>query len=662
MAELTIDQQKALALARARRRRQEAAQFANTPESQESDQSKALRAELSDMTQNPQTTRYDIPYGAGMNWTDAATGGLASKAASAANAAIRAPFTDKTFGEEYEDILGSVKSARERYQQENPRSSLASAIGGGVIGGGQLTSAAGNVASRLMPNVANRLNQGIVGRTFTDILGGAGFGAVSGYGYDEGVGKGALIGGGLGAVTRPLLAAGGSVINSLGGLMGLGNHGRAQTAIADAVARSGRSAQEITDDLARAAQAGQPEYMVADAMGNAGQRMLTGVARSPGDMRQTIAETLQARQAGQGERLVNAVSEGFNAPQTAAQARNAMTAARDAAAEVNYRAARGSAGTVDPTAAIQAADDFLTPGATRLMNPGNNIADDSIESAVRRARSYLTDGNSVLTDFDAALRAKWEMDTMIENASGKIQARLIPIRNALDDALATASQPYEAARDTFRQQSQAINAIDEGAAATSARTRAADNIPQFQAMNAEQQGAFRTGYADPIIARLEAASSSPTTNKARQLLTTKTAQEFPAFAAPGQGQQLGERIAREQTMFETANAALGGSRTADNLSDIADISGFDPTVIGSLLSGGGIKAAALQALTRSANALSGRNTQTRDLIAQALMETAPTRANAQLLQAVQRGENLSRMQQQLIRALITGGTSNAIAN
>lgn len=655
---MTPEQQKALAVARARRRRQEAAQFANTPESSESDQSKALRAELSDMTQNLQTTRYDIPYGAGMNWTDAATGGLASKAASAANAAIRAPFTDKTFGEEYEDILGSVKSARERYQQENPRASLASAIGGGVIGGGQLTSAAGNVASRLMPNVANRLNQGIVGRTFTDVLGGAGFGAVSGYGYDDGVLKGAAIGGGLGAVTRPLLAAGGSVINSLGGLMGLGNQGRAQTAIADAVARSGRSAQDITDDLARAAQAGQPEYMVADAMGNAGQRMLTGVARSPGDMRQTIAETLQARQAGQGERLVNAVAEGFDAPQTAAQARTAMTGARTAAANANYGAARQAAGTVDPTAAIQAADNFLgTAGSISRTN----IADDTVEGAVRRARSFLTDGDNIVNDFDTAFRAKVEIDSMIENARPTVQRELIPIRNALDDALASASDLYSGARDTFRQQSQAINAIDEGTAAASSRARAGDTIPGFQAMNAEQQGAFRTGYADPIIARLEAASTSPTTNKARQLLTTKTAQEFPAFAAPGQGPQLGERIAREQTMFETANAALGGSRTADNLSDIADVGGFDPTMIGALASGN-IKAAAIQALTRSANALSGRNTQTRDLIAQALMETAPTRANAQLLQAVQRGENLSRMQQQLIRALITGGTSNAIAN
>lgn len=652
---MTPEQQKALAVARARRRRQEAAQAANTPESQ---QSLDARAELSSMTQNPKTTQREIPYGFAQNWTDAATGGLAGKASSALTAAIRAPFTDKSFGEEYEDILGSVKAAREKYQNESPGASMASSIGGGVIGGGQLMSAAGNLASRALPNVANRLNQGIVGRTATDIIGGAGFGALSGYGYDDGALQGAMVGGALGAVTRPVMAAGGAVINSVGGLMGLGNRGRAQSAISEAVARSGRTVDDISDDLMRASQDGQPEYMVADAMGNAGQRMLAGVARAPGDARQQIAERLQARQAGQADRLINAVSEGFDAPQTAKQVREAMTGARTAAARANYGAARKAAGTVDPTRAIQAADNFLGTSGS-IARTG--IADDTVEGAVRRARSFLTDGQNIVSDFDTAFRSKVELDSMIENASPTVQRELIPIRNALDDALSDASSLYANARGTFRQQSQAINAIDEGAAAASARTRAADNIPRYQGMTPEQQAGFRPGYADQHITRLEAASTSPTTNKARLLQTTKTAQEFPAFAAPGRAQQLTDRIGREQTMFETANAALGGSRTADNLADIADVGGFDPTMIGALASGN-IKAAALQALTRSANALSGRNTQTRDLIAQALMETAPTRANEELLRAVQRGESLSRLQQQIIKSLIGGGVSATVAN
>ncbi|WP_234710623.1 hypothetical protein [Sinorhizobium arboris] len=83
------------------------------------------------------------------------------------------------------------------------------------------------------------------------------------------------------------------------------------------------------------------------------------------------------------------------------------------------------------------------------------------------------------------------------------------------------------------------------------------------------------------------------------------------------------------------NIQLTQPRVADNMADIADVGGFDPTMITAFATGG-IKGAAIQALTRSANAIAGRNTQTRDLIAQALMETAPTRANERLLQAVRR--------------------------
>lgn len=591
--------------------------------------------------------KYDIPYGFGSSWTDAVTGGLAGKAASALNAAIRAPFTDKTFGEEYDELYGSLKAARDRYQEENPNASLASNIGGGVIGGGALMGAAGNVASRAFPAVAARLNQGVAGRAATDALGGLGFGSLSGYGYDTGVLEGAALGGALGAVSRPLLAAGGSAVSSVGGLMGLGNTGRAQTALADAVARSGRTVDEISDDLARAAAEGQPEYMVADAMGNAGQRMLTGVARSPGDMRQTIAETLMRRQAGQGRRLQSALTEGFGSPQTRQQTESALTALRRAEAGVNYPAARQAAGSVDPTGAISRADEFL---GTAGSLPRTNISDDSVEGAVRRARALLTDGENIISDFDTAFRAKVELDNMIENASPTIQGRLIPIRNELDRALERSSDLYANARDTFRRQSQDIEAANIGRDAAM-RGRIEDTIPQFQQMTRpEQQAAFRAGYVDPYIADIQKATG-PMTNKARPLISDATATEFPAFAVPGEGQRLMDRIAREQRMFETANSALGGSRTAENLSDIADASGFDPTMI-TALAGGGIKAAALQALTRGANALAGRNTQTRDLIAQALMETSPTRANAELLRAVQRGDNLQDLQQRISRALI----------
>lgn len=581
--------------------------------------------------------------------------GLPGKAAAGMNALVRAPFTDKSIGEEYSTIRGQYQNARKQYADENPITNAAASIGGAVMGGGAAVRGAGSVAGRVAPRLAQMAQSSYGAKMGTDAVAGAGLGALSAYGHDQDMGTGALIGGVAGGLSRPVIDAGSAVARFIGGLVGVGNRSRADSAITELLARSGKSADDVADDLVRATADGQPEFMVADSLGNSGQRMLSGVARSPGDMRQTIAETIQRRQAGQGERLVNALAEGFDAPTTANQARTGLTSARTSAANVNYGAARQSAGSVDPSRAIAAADDFLgTSGSISRTN----IADDSIEGAVRRAKSMLTDGENMVSDFSTAFRTKQELDAMIERAAPTVQRQLIPIRNALDDALATSSQPYAAARDQFRQQSQAIDAVDQGIGAASARTRASDNIGQFQGMRPDQQQAFRQGYADPLIARVEAASSSPSTNKARMLITEKTGQEFPAFAAPGRGDTMGNRIAREQTMFETSAQALGGSRTADNLADIADVQSFDPTMIGALLTGN-FKGAALQGLQKGVNTIQGRNTQTRDMIARALLQNSPTGAKADLARAVARGQKLTKAQETIVRALIAGGSTAA---
>ncbi|ANL02704.1 hypothetical protein [Rhizobium phage RHEph18] len=587
--------------------------------------------------------------------------GLPGKAAAGANALIRAPFTDKSVGEEYDTIRNQYQNARKTYAEEHPDANSFASVGGALHGGVTLGRAAGEAAqaigSRIAPGVTQAISNSYLGRMAAEGASGAAQGALSAYGHDQDIGVPALIGGVVGGAARPVTSIVGGTASAIGSMFGAGNRTRAQNAIAEALLRSGQSADDVANDLARAAQQGQPEYMVADALGNSGQRMLTGVARSPGDMRQQIAEQLQRRQAGQTDRLVNALAEGFDAPQTAAQTRTAMTNARDAAADVNYGAARNSAGVVDPTAAIGHADNFLQPGATGVMGNQTNIADDSVEALVRRARGYLTDGNSVLTDFNAAFRAKRELDRII--ARNPDVRELYPIRNALDDALAAASQPYAAARDQFRRESQAIGAIDQGTAASSSRTRAADNIDQFNALEPHQQQPFRVGYVDPLIARTEAASMSPTTNKARALITGKTEQEFPAFAAPGRGDVMGERIAREQRMFETANQALGGSRTADNLADATEMMGFDPTMLG--IAGnaltGNFRSAGMQALQRGVNLVQGRNQGTRDMIAQMLLQSSPTQARAELADAVRKGQTLTRAQQEIVNALIGAGST-----
>lgn len=604
---------------------------------------------------DPQSGEVSNPYSrlgsAGMGAADATTFGWGDELASYLGSGLT--------GLPREQVLREMRGDAEQAQADNPGSYLAGQIGGGLAqgvatgGAGFGTNAARTGANLGKVALGSALDGAIYGGTY-----GAGS-ADDGSRLAGGL-TGAGVGGGLG-VAAPLAIAGVNAIASpfLSPIMArLKPQDYANKALQTGVRRSGMTADDIANMLARANADDQGMFTVADAMGHQGQRMLSTVARNPNEMRQQLVDQLTGRQMGQGERLSNFLAEGFTAPDTAAQRAASLTSQRTATANANYGAARNGAGAVDTSGAIQAADDFLTPGATGLMSQQSNIADDSIEAAVRRARSYLTDGRSTLSDFNAALRSKQELDAMIEGARPAVQRQLIPIRNALDDALESASSNYAQARDVFRQQSRAIDAIDTGRSAASGRSRAPDNIATFQRMTPEEQAAFRAGYADPLIARNEGMAVSPTTNKARPLMTTKTGAEFPEFATPGQADRLGNRIAREQRMFETANTALGGSKTADNLADAAEMSQFDPSVMAKLFSGRPV-AAVMDAATKLINEGKGMPPGVLERVGQALMTTDPNTARA-VLSAAQRTMQRNSMREAIAAQMLRGAAIPAI--
>ena len=514
---------------------------------------------------------------------------------------------------------------------------LGGQLGGGVVGGVGLTRAGLSLGAN-----AARAGQGLGRVAAGSAADGLALGALQGAGSGtdaesriRGAGLGAVTGGVAGlaapyAIAGVQAAAQPFITPLMARLRPADYAGRA---MAEGVRRSGQSADDIANMLSRASADDQGVFNVADAMGHSGQRMLSTVARNPSDMRQTVVDTLTDRQMGQGERLAQFIAEGFDASDTAAQRAASLTGQRAAAANVNYNAARQGAGPVDVSGAIAAANDVLTPGVNRIVNPGSNIADDSLEGVVRRVRAMLTDGRSNLTDFNSVLRAKQDIGDMIgaaQRAGRGNQVRILSrINEQLDTALEAASPAYRAANDTFRTQSRVIDAVEQGTGATSGRTRAADNIRQFQAMSPDERQAFRAGYADPFIARVESSAVAPSTNKARPLMTGKTGQEFPAFASPGQAERLGNRVAREQRMFETANTALGGSKTADNLADAAEMSKFDPGVMMNLLRGRPIQAA-VDAVAKLANEAKGMPPSVMDQIARMLLETRPEVARAML--------------------------------
>lgn len=536
-------------------------------------------------------------------------------------------------------------------QSAHPNYTTAGNVFGGVAGSAALIGAA-PAAFGAAPGMTMG-TQMLRGGLSSAGLSGADVAARGGSAGD--IAKAAAIGGTAGTVAAPLVSGAQQIGRTIAGVLGIGNQSRAHQAVADALLRSGRSADDVAADMTLAAADGQGGYALADALGNSGQRMLSGVARSPGDMRQTIAETLDARQAGQGRRVSSFLDDAFGSAQgTALQREASETAGRRAAGNANYGAARDAAGAVDTSAAIKAIDDVVQPGVTPLTGAGAD--DGGVFSTLRKARGFLTDGKAQVSDFDRAFMAKLEMDAIIEKG-GVAAQKLRPARDALDDALAQSSAPYATARDTYRQQSRAIEAVDVGRQSAK-RGRFEDTIPRFQGMSPDEQAGFRTGYADPLI---ESAQGAPVgVNKARPLINDATAAEFPAFAVPGRADQLGRRIAREHTMFETRGAALGGSRTADNLSDIADVGSFDPSMIGNLLTGRWGQAATA-AIGKGANALQGRNQATRDMIADALLRTAPTRATATLADAVRHGERIDARKMAVVRALLSSAVPLANA-
>lgn len=506
--------------------------------------------------------------------------------------------------------------AREDIQLEKARKeqglggNIAEGVGGlvGGVGGLRALPALSSTASTIARLGRTALEGGIVGGVT---------GAGEGSGIEDRV-EGAAKGAGIGAAAGPALQGTAAAIGTIAhpiisAIRGAVNPtGYARTQVAQALRRSGRTAPEVAADVLAAQGDNQGAYMVADALGNPGQRLASVVARNPGEGRTALIDAINDRQAGQSRRVARFLSEGFDAPRTAAQETAARTAARGAEADIGYEAARGQGGAVNVTPAIERADEFLRPIP---VNPGDNITDVGVAAAVRRARSFLA-GNrgSQIADFDRALYVKRELDSMIENSDSTIQRVLIPIRNALDDSLANASEPYAAARNSFRQRSRGIEAVDEGRDMFM-RGRTEDTIPRFTAMTPDEQAAARVGYVDPAIERVQGAAQG--VNTARPFTSSAYQDELAAMAAPGRGDQLARRLNRENTMFETRNHATQGSRTADNLADSADV-GLDPAIISHLISGNWLGAARNLGARVGAN-LSGNTEATRNALAELLM-------------------------------------------
>lgn len=579
--------------------------------------------------------------------------------------AMDAPFASDTKAADYEKALAEERAIDKSDAENRFGYRLGGQLVGGVTGGIGLAknglSLAANAAERgaglARVSGASLADGGILG-----MLQGFGSGEGGLYNRLENAAVSGTIGAALGGVAPGAVAGASKALKTavapfVAPFMP-GTYTREM--LATALRRAGKAPEDIANSMRAAADDGQDMFNVGDALGYAGERLTSTATRVPHDGRQDLAETLMARQAGQGERLANYLAEGFDTFDTAGRRIADRTAQRTAEANELYPAARADAGPVNVTPILEEIDQTLRPGVNQLVNPRDRIANDSIEGALTRVRAMMSAGNSQVTDFDTLFRTKLDLDDMIQRAEGQGAGNrahyLTRVKDLVDQALADASDQYTGARDAFARASRRIDAVDAGRDASRISRRAQDTIPEFEAMPPGEQMDFRAGYVDPLIARLEGASSSPTTNKARMLQTPKYEAELPAFAAPERGGQLADRIAREQTMFRTANAGLGNSKTADNLADAADLNQFDPQVIGRLVRGDPI-GALTTGLAKLLGTATGQPPSVVHRLSQVLMETNPDVALEVLRGGADKLSQSDQLRARLVSALVSSGAA-----
>lgn len=596
---------------------------------------------------------------------DTLTFGLADELAAAGDAALNPIFGTGKAGGSFSERYAANK-ARENATDEADAENrggyrIAGQLAGGVTGGVGLAKAG-------LSATANAVN---AGKTLPGVIAasakeGAILGGLSGAGAGEGVegraqgaAQGIATGAVVGALAPPVISGVSKVAGALSAplMARLRPDEYANSAIGEGLKRAGMSADDIAASLAAARADGQEVFTAADAMGNAGQRMLSTVVRNPNDQRQAVVEALLGRQMDQGRRVAGALQDASGTVLTAKQFEDMALKQRATDAARNYAPVAVDTTAIDISPAVALANRSISPVADNLANaagavPTDLVARRGIESgeaairdpireAIKTARSYLAADTLTVTNVEKAFRAKTNIDQMIasavEKGRGAEAQALGPVRDALDAALAQTSPKYAAARDAYSAASRPIDALNAGREMASPRARSQDSISSFGALDRPAQNAARVGYFDPMISRAESAAGSMT-DSARPFLSNSMRQELPVFAADGQAPILGRRLGREAQMSETAKASMGGSKTADNLADAAEMARFDPGIMTSLMRGRPIEAI-MAAVSKGQNEAKGLPPRVIERIAKVLMETDPAEAQRVLSMA---GEKTAR--------------------
>ena len=357
--------------------------------------------------------------------------------------------------------------------------------------------------------------------------------------------------------------------------------------LANVTHAAGMTPQDVADAVTQAHAAGQPEFTAADALGKEGQRKLAAMAKVPGRQRDIITDALVQRNLDIRPNVGARVGAALGAPQSAAQAEDALLAQAQTQARPLYQQAlqvpvtspqlREMLDLPVMRAGLKAGleqQEMMTAGTDNPFLPIHAavIGYDNAGMPVVKGVPNMTTLHTVKVGLDNMI------DSAVNPATGRpnLQGRaLIALRNNFLNQIDRMNPVYAAARQAYAGPMQVRDAIDTGQQ-MARRGRPGDTISQFQALSPTQQQGVRIGYADSIRDPLERGGNYPTVLKQK---SQKGVDELNALSLhqgpyqPGRADPLREYLDRVETMGETSKAALGGSPTAENIADINDAPG-----------------------------------------------------------------------------------------
>lgn len=649
-----------------------AAHIGITPEKQDAaqveqpsaddDSQKALRSELSGMTQNPAKALYDqrptwqkpiiAAQDIGNIIGDDLTFGFGDKAA----AALRAPFTDKTYAEELAANRQGTQNARDR--------------AGSAAYGADVTAAL--MLPRLLPagQVANA-SVGVLpklGRFAGGVIkGGAQGAAVGGLqaaGHDTDIGEGALTGAAFGSAVPAALGigktVGGAIIKPVADAVRARANpsGYAAGKIAERLNNGGMSVDQA------AARAARDGLSLADVGGSSTRDLLRTTTNIPGPARSRVASQLALRQMGQGDRLKRVVGQTLADPDgyLAAKDEIADTAKRIAAplfkeaekTPIHFtKELEGIINTPSGRKALAKAEQLAADEQVPFKQMFVNIADDGTATFKRvpdqRAWQYIK------TAFDDMVAAETDITKKVSN-EGRIINNL---KNRMLSELDAQNPTYAAARKAWGGQQSLDKALEFG---RSAMTQSPESVRRgLAAMGAPEKEAARAGAAEWIRNSIDQAGF---TNNAilkffsnRQQVKNLRA----LFDNDAQFKTFRQAIFAEAKKRSTYDAVRGNSTTARQMADMFETGGASEgfnTAKTAVTQG--VIPAALQFVGSRLRMLGGLTPQVADNISKRLMTISPeVRAQiASELQRIEQARISAAEKSQAVRALL--GRTSAI--